>query len=385
MRHFGRWLANKKGAARAKGRESGARGRPQRGFISRSMRALSQGSGASDPAPRDRRGGGGSPLRACRSAGCRRAWGISTGHGGSSYGSSHAARRSWVPSRAALGSEIHRTRDEASELIASVIHSLASNDGMRLNDFVKKNGGWGSLCDHRDSDLLLALVLRGVTKKERKELWLFASGGKKLMHENPQGHYARLKTPAALATDDETTVAAIRQIDLDVGRTKGLQKGKDQKDHGDQNNVSSSGLEDIEGLQDGIRRRFRIRVSLKSLRSVLVATSRHLPHIGYCQSMNFLAAMLLEHLDEEEAFWVLVSMANDMLSGYYTLSLIGCRVDQRVFADLVMTVMPDVSSKVDDVMGLPSVGILSYHWFLTIFLTTIENHDTLMQIWDVFL
>ena len=29
-------------------------------------------------------------------------------------------------------------------------------------------------------------------------------------------------------------------------------------------------------------------------------------------------------------------------------------------------------------MGLPSVGIL-YHWFLTIFLTTIENHDTLMQ------
>ena len=100
--------------------------------------------------------------------------------------------------------------------------------------------------------------------------------------------------------------------------------------------------------------------------------------------MNFLGAMLLEQLDEEEAFWVLVAMTDDMLSGYYTLSLIGCRVDQRVFADLVATIMPEVSRRVDEIMDLPSVGILSYHWFLTLFLTTMENHDTLLQIWDVF-
>ena len=324
------------GAARAKGRESGAKGADlKRGFISRSMRALSQGSGASDPAPRDRRGGGGLSSAGVSVRGVSQSVGNLDGRT-----EDHLTDLLTPPEDRGCrrgqrsGSEIHRTRYEASELIASVIHSLASNDGMRLNDFVKKNGGWGSLCDHRDSDLLLALVLRGVTKKERKELWLFGARGKETHARNPQGHYARLKTPAALATDDETTVAAIRQIDLDVGRTKGLQKGKDQKDHGDQNNVSSSGLEDIEG--DSLWRSeggFASGVSLESLRSVLVATSRHLPHIGYCQSMNF-GCDAVGAFRRRGGFWVLVSMANDMLSGYYTLSLIGCRVDQRVLPTL---------------------------------------------------
>ena len=45
--------------------------------------------------------------------------------------------------------------------------------------------------------------------------------------------------------------------------------------------------------------------------------------------------MLVCACRKEEAFWVLVAIADDMLKGYYTLSLLGCRVDQHVFADLV--------------------------------------------------
>lgn len=45
---------------------------------------------------------------------------------------------------------------------------------------------------------------------------------------------------------------------------------------------------------------------LQALRRVLQAVARHVPSVGYCQSMNIVCAVLLQHLDEEEAFWVLV-------------------------------------------------------------------------------
>ena len=50
-----------------------------------------------------------------------------------------------------------------------------------------------------------------------------------------------------------------------------------------------------------------------TLRRVLLAFSVQNPRIGYCQSMNFLAAMLLMALDqaEERAFWVLVCLIDD--------------------------------------------------------------------------
>ncbi len=52
---------------------------------------------------------------------------------------------------------------------------------------------------------------------------------------------------------------------------------------------------------------------LAALRRVLLAFSAHSPRIGYCQSMNFLAAALLLALDraEERAFWVLVCLIDD--------------------------------------------------------------------------
>lgn len=50
-----------------------------------------------------------------------------------------------------------------------------------------------------------------------------------------------------------------------------------------------------------------------ALRNVLLAFSVHKPDVGYCQSMNYVAAMLLLCLDlsEERAFWVMVALIDD--------------------------------------------------------------------------
>ena len=43
--------------------------------------------------------------------------------------------------------------------------------------------------------------------------------------------------------------------------------------------------------------------------------SFHNEKLGYCQSMNFVVAMLLLNMDEENAFWTLVIMLEDYLPG----------------------------------------------------------------------
>ena len=45
--------------------------------------------------------------------------------------------------------------------------------------------------------------------------------------------------------------------------------------------------------------------SLSPLRNILYAYSIRNPNVGYCQSMNFLAAFLLIRFTEAQAFWVL--------------------------------------------------------------------------------
>ena len=50
-----------------------------------------------------------------------------------------------------------------------------------------------------------------------------------------------------------------------------------------------------------------------ALRRVLLAFSVHKPDVGYSQSMNYVAAMLLLCLDlsEERAFWIMVALIDD--------------------------------------------------------------------------
>ncbi|RYY83888.1 hypothetical protein EON63_10300 [archaeon] len=50
-----------------------------------------------------------------------------------------------------------------------------------------------------------------------------------------------------------------------------------------------------------------------SLRRVLQAFALHNPDIGYCQSLNFVAGMMLLFLSEDEAFWLLVTVVEKLL------------------------------------------------------------------------
>lgn len=54
-----------------------------------------------------------------------------------------------------------------------------------------------------------------------------------------------------------------------------------------------------------------------ALRRVLCAFAQHKRDVGYCQGLNYIAAMLLlaMHRDEEKAFWLLASLIDDSSEG----------------------------------------------------------------------
>lgn len=52
--------------------------------------------------------------------------------------------------------------------------------------------------------------------------------------------------------------------------------------------------------------------------------------------MNFIAAILLLYLSEEQSFWVLSSLIENIVcSDYYSKSMIGSRIDQMVFESCI--------------------------------------------------
>lgn len=88
---------------------------------------------------------------------------------------------------------------------------------------------------------------------------------------------------------------------------------------------------------------------LMSLRRVLRAFALHKPSIGYCQSLNFLAGLLLLflHGNEEKAFIMLDIITTDHLPGTHA-RVLEANVDVGVLMDLVRQELPSIWSKIDD-------------------------------------
>ena len=51
--------------------------------------------------------------------------------------------------------------------------------------------------------------------------------------------------------------------------------------------------------------------------------------------MNFLVAVLLLHLDEDKAFWILAALVEDLLPSYYSKNIFGVHLDGRAFRRLL--------------------------------------------------
>lgn len=118
-----------------------------------------------------------------------------------------------------------------------------------------------------------------------------------------------------------------------------------------------------------------------ALRNVLLAYSTRNAAVGYCQSMNFLVAIFLLHMNEEETFWTLAAIVEQLTPEYYSKNMRGMHVDQRVFRSLVAEYLPKVSAKLEE--NYVEVAPISFQWFLCLYVNTLPL-PVALRVWDCF-
>ncbi|CAN1257867.1 TBC1 domain family member 9 [Linum perenne] len=119
-----------------------------------------------------------------------------------------------------------------------------------------------------------------------------------------------------------------------------------------------------------------------ALRRILTAYARHNPSVGYCQAMNFFAALLLLLMPEENAFWTFMGLLDDYFDGYYSEEMIEYEVDQFVFEELVRDKFPKLVNHLD-YLGV-QVSSFAGQWFLSIYMNMLP-WESVLRVWDVLL
>ncbi|ODV97202.1 hypothetical protein PACTADRAFT_84424 [Pachysolen tannophilus NRRL Y-2460] len=133
---------------------------------------------------------------------------------------------------------------------------------------------------------------------------------------------------------------------------------------------------------------------IESLRRVLLCFSVYKPKIGYCQSLNFIAGLLLIFMDEEKSFWMLVIITEKYLPGIHDFTLEGVNIHQGVLLLCIKEYLPNVwpiispsyshgANKHNNefLIRLPPLSLCTTSWFMSVFIGVLPIETTL-RIWD---
>lgn len=179
------------------------------------------------------------------------------------------------------------------------------------------------------------LIRNGVPDELRREIWLTCSCAYSAMLAKP-GYYARLARDFAHKRHE---FGAMRDIRKDVLRTLPM--------HPFYQDAESAGI--------------------KRLERVLSCFALHNPMIGYTQSQNFLSAVFLLYMTEEEAFWMLCTVCEHLSANMYRKSMVGSLAQLSVLERLLVQVCPAVAARVDE-HGF-RVSMAATGWFMCLFVT----------------
>ncbi|KAI8558178.1 hypothetical protein RHMOL_Rhmol04G0069500 [Rhododendron molle] len=194
---------------------------------------------------------------------------------------------------------------------------------------------------------LKKLIRKGIPPVLRPKVWFSLSGAAKKKSTVPESYYDDLSK----AVEGKVTPAT-HQIDHDLNRTF----------------PGHPWLDTPEGHA--------------TLKRVLVAYSFRDSDVGYCQGLNYVAALLLLVMKtEEDAFWMLaVLLENVLVRDCYNTNLSGCHVEQRVFKDLLVKKCPRIAAHLEDLEF--DVSLVATEWFLCLFSKSLPSETTL-RVWDV--
>lgn len=192
---------------------------------------------------------------------------------------------------------------------------------------------------------------KGIPMQYRRLVWMNVSGAQKRLEKNP-GLYARFSDENFESSPADNDL--VQAIKTDIERT------------------FPDNVHFREGRKKGDK--------LSPLKKVLTAIGRYKKEVGYCQGMNYVAALMLLIIeDEESVFWLFVCLLENILPEYYSNSMIGLRTDMDVLDSLVRERYLDLSTCLDreDVNWV----LLASKWFICLYADVLPT-ETVLRIWD---
>ncbi|KAK6639092.1 Small G protein signaling modulator 3 [Polyplax serrata] len=198
------------------------------------------------------------------------------------------------------------------------------------------------------TDTLRSLVRTGVPHSLRPHIWMRMSGAYQKRHSSEISYKEIVKLSSSVA------LTTSKQIEKDLLRT----------------------------LPGNICFNQMTSIGISKLRRILHALAWLYPEIGYCQGTGMIAASLLLLAEEEDAFWLMATIVEDLLpASYYSSTLIGVQADQKVLMSLISNYLSDLDAtlKEHDI----ELSLITLHWFLTLF-ASVVHMKILLRVWDLF-
>ncbi|EGD81366.1 hypothetical protein PTSG_02085 [Salpingoeca rosetta] len=121
---------------------------------------------------------------------------------------------------------------------------------------------------------------------------------------------------------------------------------------------------------------------MMALNRILRAFGWHNRRIGYCQGLGLIAGYALLVLEEEDAFWALTTIVEDIMTWeYYSSQLRETQIDMAILDDLMEHYLPDLHKHFHNV----NMDTTCYvKWFVPAFVDVFPPFITFL-IWDAFL
>lgn len=222
------------------------------------------------------------------------------------------------------------------------------------------------------SEKIKKLVRRGIPPEWRGNAWFFYAGGFEKLNKN-LGVYEKIVADTKGMHNKDTEV-----IERDLHRT--FPDNKYFKP------------ELLVGSDTDLNRPEASMIS--ALRRLLIAFAQYKPQIGYCQSLNFLAGLLLLFMSEEMAFWMLVIITERIIPQVHSANLEGVHTDQGVLMICIHEYIPKLWSiigksfdgtvlKDDKILTRPPpLTLVTSAWFMSMFVGILPI-ESVLRFWDI--
>lgn len=119
----------------------------------------------------------------------------------------------------------------------------------------------------------------------------------------------------------------------------------------------------------------------RQLTRVLKVFSLYDPEIGYSQALSPIVAVLLMHMTEQDAFWILVSICQKYMKGYFCEKMASLQLDAITYSSLLAQTFPYISNHMRKHRIDPVLYIVE--WMMCIFCRTLP-FSTVLRLWDIF-